>query len=81
MVSNLQKSIESYEKLGFSKVGEPLEDTATEKQNQENDFGALKHALEMKINTLEEEIRVLSTAAQPVSKKKKVAVELEGGVF
>ena len=56
-------------------------DLKREKQNQENDFGALKHALEMKINTLEEEIRVLSTAAQPVSKKKKVVVELEGGVF
>ena len=57
-------------------------DLKREKQNAEVQCSQIQKVYETKINTLEEEIRVLSTAAQPVSKKKKKAVvELEGGVF
>ena len=56
-------------------------DLKREKQNAEVQCSQIQKVYETKINTLEEEKRVLSTAAHPVSKKKKVAVELEGGVF
>ena len=56
-------------------------DLKREKQNAEVQCSQIQKVYETKINTLEEEIRVLSTAAQPVSKKKKAVVELEGGVF
>lgn len=56
-------------------------DLKREKQNAEVQCSQIQKVYETKINTLEEEIRVLKTSAQPVSKKKKVAVELEGGVF
>jgi TolA-binding protein len=60
---------------------EKIADLKRERQNLEVDFGKLKHALEIKINTLEEEIRVLKTASTPTSKKQRKTIELEGGVF
>ena len=56
-------------------------DLKREKQNAEVQCSQIQKVYETKINTLEEEIRVLKTSAQPVSKKKKAVVELEGGVF
>ena len=56
-------------------------DLKIEKQNAEVQCSQIQKVYETKINTLEEEIRVLKTSAQPVSKKKKAVVELEGGVF
>jgi TolA-binding protein len=56
-------------------------DLKREKQNVEIQSSQIQKVFESKINTLEEEIRVLKTVSTSTTKKQKKTVELEGGVF
>jgi TolA-binding protein len=55
-------------------------DLKREKQNVEIQSSQIQKVFESKINTLEDEIRVLKTVSKPAKKQRKT-VELEGGVF